>query len=387
MRALRPHFSGAPWSQILTGCRDGRARSLGLFAAALAAGLFLACATQTRRPHDAVRLNSYRLQADREDLSGELSSVTGYLISAGTIGHHVCLKVLVDETLRFAPDLLIANQGWATQPSPDLQQIYRHADPRSRAVEEKPRALTVSVEEETESSESRPLLSWMGRLLPWTAGVPSGHRFPTPKPLATRPKAPAPRAGTPHAGAETAPPLPRDPEVSLDLRLELKRAEAYLEGQRPAIGLDPAIVLQACKSPPTRSNRKALQHALLWLEPLRKPERIVHAPSLTTLRRELQLHYLEQSRNYEWAPLAWNEVVLTGRLLDRDAIFEGEVIGGVDMIPYVLGVRDAQRNTWLFIDLSSGESVSKEFMMDVLREGAPRMLRKAGGAALGGGLP
>jgi hypothetical protein len=334
------------------------------------------------RPDDAVRLNSYRLQAEREDLAGELTTVSGYLTSAGMIGHNVCLKVLVDETLRFAPDILIANRGRASEPSADLRRVYHHADPRHRATrssaEGERRELTVTVEEDEAASRGSPLLGWMGRVLPgsWSTGVSESHRLPTVRRETLTPAEPRPPA-SPVAKRDTIP----------DLRVELEKAESYLEGRAPAANLRRAAVVQACKRPPTRTNRKALEHALLWLAPLGKPERIQNAPSLATLRRELQLHYLDRSRAYDWAPLTWEEVILTGRLLDEDAIFEDEVIGGVDMIPLILGVHDAQRETWLFIDLSSGESIPREFMMGLLREGAPSVLRKAGGAALRGGLP
>jgi hypothetical protein len=185
-------------------------------------------------------------------------------------------------------------------------------------------------------------------------------------------------------------PTKRETQLEPDLRQELARAETYLgEGGslRPAASLRQAAVIQACRLPPTRTNRKALEHAFEWLKPLQKPERIERAPSLATVRRELQLFYLERSREYHWARLDWEEVVLTGVLLDPEDLFEQEVIGGVDMIPYALGIHDPQRGRWLVLDLSTGDSYSKELMTDVLRDLPPTVLKKAGSTALRGGLP
>ena len=108
----------------------------------------LACAGMPQRPTEALRLNSYRLQTDRDDLAGQVTTVSGYLVSTSIIGDDVCLKVLVDETLRFAPELLIANGGRASDPSPTLKQVYRQADPRlfAHAVQDATRELEIRVE-------------------------------------------------------------------------------------------------------------------------------------------------------------------------------------------------------------------------------------------------
>lgn len=94
------------------------------------------------------------------------------------------------------------------------------------------------------------------------------------------------------------------------------------------------LLLAGCaKGPPISSNKKAIEHALEWLDPLKKPERIENAPNIESLRRELQLFYLERSHRYDWVQLPWEEIVLTGVLLSEDAEFEDEIVGGVDLVP------------------------------------------------------
>ncbi len=94
-------------------------------------GILLAsCATKPGP--EAVRVNSHRLQSDRERLEGRTIAVPGYLVSTRTIGKAVCFKVLVDERLRFAPELLIENAGRASDPVPGLRETYQRVDPRKR---------------------------------------------------------------------------------------------------------------------------------------------------------------------------------------------------------------------------------------------------------------
>ena len=69
------------------------------------------CATSPPSSSETIRVNSSRLQSDRHLLAGTIATVPGYLVSARMIGDNVCFKVLVDETLRFAPELLIENSG------------------------------------------------------------------------------------------------------------------------------------------------------------------------------------------------------------------------------------------------------------------------------------
>jgi hypothetical protein len=176
------------------------------------------------------------------------------------------------------------------------------------------------------------------------------------------------------------------PASETDLRAELELAEAYAAARDTDHRVQRAVVVHACKRPPTRANKKAAKHALEWLQPLKKPERITRAPTLASLRRELQLFYLERSRAYDWTDLEWTEVTLTGTLLGRGAVFEDEVMGGVDMVPYVVGVHDPHRRSWLFIDLTFDDSVAKEVVFKLFGDQAG-LLRKAGGAALKGGLP
>ena len=61
-------------------------------------------------------------------------------------------------------------------------------------------------------------------------------------------------------------------------------------------------------------------------------------------------------------------------------------MGGVDMVPYVVGVHDPHRRSWLFIDLTFDDSVTKEVVFKVLGDQAD-LFKRAGKAALRGGLP
>jgi hypothetical protein len=47
-----------------------------------------------------VPVSSYELLAEREALAGELSTVSGYLVSTRTIGKNTCFKVLADQAAR-----------------------------------------------------------------------------------------------------------------------------------------------------------------------------------------------------------------------------------------------------------------------------------------------
>ena len=98
------------------------------------AALFLGCASSTPRLSDAVRVSSYELRSDREPAVGGLFTVSGYLVSAHPIGKNTCFKVLVDESLSVAPDLLIANRGWAKEPPVELDAVYEPTDPRPPAA-------------------------------------------------------------------------------------------------------------------------------------------------------------------------------------------------------------------------------------------------------------
>ena len=343
-------------------------KALPLWGIVAGAGLALACAS--RPVSEAVRVDSYDLQVERKAHSGELRTVSGYLISAGPVEEDICFKVLLDKTLRFAPQLLIAQRGRAGEPPGELRGSYRRADPRTRA-----RALP----NERSAASTAGLLGWFGGILPerWSAEIPSTYRM-TPSPS----KPPEPRAPS-----RSDAPTKREREAPLDLRVELARAEAQLMGHEPVSALRQATVIQACWRAPTRSNRETVKHALEWLAPLEKPERVRRAPTLAALRRELQIFYLTRSREYGWAPLAWGEITLTGELLGEGAVYEEEVLSGVDLIPYILGIHDPQRESWMLLDLTTGDSLPREILVNLLREGAPGVLRKAGGAALRGGLP
>ena len=174
-----------------------------------------------------------------------------------------------------------------------------------------------------------------------------------------------------------------DDPIEADLLAELVRTETELAEQAPSSPPRRPVVVQACKRPPTSANERAIRHALEWLEPLRKPERVERAPSLASLRRELQLFYLTRSREYDWAPLAGEEVVVTGLMIDQRSTFEEEIITGVDLVPHLVGIHDAQRNSWLVIDLSFDESLARELTHTHL----PRLFKGTTKAALKGLVP
>jgi hypothetical protein len=254
---------------------------------ALPSLLLAGCAKGPPSSSAAVRVDSSRLQSDRQRLAGTIATVPGYLVAARITGNSVCFKVLVDETLRFAPEQLIEDAGGMAESQDDLRLKLARADSLALATD--------------------------------------------------------------------------------------------LAGPVAARG---ATVIQACKRPPTSSNKKAIEHALEWLDPLKKPERIENAPNIQSLRRELQLFYLERSRRYGWAQLPWEEVVLTGVLLGEDAKFEDEIVGGVDLVPYLVGVHDAQRGRWLILDLTFNDGVARELMLDVLGKQVPGLVKRAGKSTL-----
>ncbi len=290
-----------------------------------------ACATSPPSSSEAIRVNSSRLQSDRHLLAGTIATVPGYLVSARMIGDNVCFKVLVDETLRFAPELLIENSGQATDPTTDLIETYQRVDLRLRttgALGASRPAVDVRLESGAATSD-----------------------------LATR-------------AAES------------DLRRELTVADSHVAGLAQAATPSRATVIQACKRPPTQANEEAVRHALEWLDPLKKPERIENAPNIESLRRELQLFYLERSRRYGWARLPWHEILLTGVLLGEGAAFEEEIVGGVDFEPFLVGIHDAQRGRWLVLDLTFNDGVAKELMLEVFGKKVPGLLGRTAKSAV-----
>jgi hypothetical protein len=74
--------------------------------------------------------------------------------------------------------------------------------------------------------------------------------------------------------------------------------------------------------------------------------------------------------------------VLTGVLLGEDAKFEDEIVGGVDLVPYLVGVHDAQRGRWLILDLTFNDGVARELMLDVLGKQVPGLVKRAGKSTL-----
>ncbi len=293
-----------------------RGLSVGVVAAALAA-----CSSFGGPEPEPIHVSSQRLLDHRDSLAGKVASVSGYLVSAETIADRICLRVLVDETLHVAPTQLIehwkretdAGQVWA------LAQTYtdeRHRDLR--------------VEMEAESAAELPAAS-------------------------------------------------ADPLVKQDLQIDLHTAllRAGAAGLGPAAPARPnrAIVIQACKRPPTDGNERAIRHALEWLAPLKKPERVVNAPDIASLRRELQLFYVERSRAYGWSPLSGEEVVVTGTLVDGSSASKDEILAGIDLVPALVGIHDPQRGRWLVIDMSFEDSIAKELTLGVIRSHLPRLLK------------
>ncbi len=272
--------------------RQEASHRLALAALVLPALLMTACTTRSPEPSEVVRVTSKRLQRDRQELAGKIATAAGYLVTARMIGDNVCFKLLVDDTLRIAPELLIANGGHAHQTSP------------------------------------------------------------------------------------------RRPDEPNHLLRQLAEADAFATPATVSTGVSQATVIQACKRPPTSANRKAIEHALEWLDALKKPERIENAPNIESLRRELQLFYLERSRRYGWAQLPWDEVVITGVLLRENAELEDEIVGGVDLIPYIVGVHDAQRGRWLVLDLTFNDGVAKELMRGVFGKQIPGLVKRVGKSAL-----
>jgi hypothetical protein len=332
---------------------------------AIGAALLFGCSTVDHPPTTALRLGAAEFQAQRPSLAGELATVSGFLVSAGFTGDNLCLKVLVDDDLRTGPDLMIARRGLPRAPA--------SVDASEGAEPEPFKPSPVRTREAPAATD------WLARVVPRVWGTSLVDAWM----LASRPE---PRADTRSARVGAVAESKFAPASETDLRAELELAEAYAAARDTDHRVQRAVVVHACKRPPTRANKKAAKHALEWLQPLKKPERITRAPTLASLRRELQLFYLERSRAYDWTDLEWTEVTLTGTLLGRGAVFEDEVMGGVDMVPYVVGVHDPHRRSWLFIDLTFDDSVAKEVVFKLFGDQAG-LLRKAGGAALKGGLP
>ncbi len=351
-RRIAPDRSSTRFSR----CRSARLSPRHFLPLAVGTALLLGCVSGDPPPREAIRLGALEFQGRRLALEGQLATLSGFLISAGFTGDDICLKILVDDELRAGPDLMIARRGRLTRPT-----IAPHSEDAIPGQPEPKR-------------ESVPQRDWFASVLPGVFSVAVNDAWMS-----------APRPG-PAAEPVSPGPAPARRPPPPTLRSELELAEAYLASKRSAEPGQRAVVVHACKRPPTRANKKAALHALEWLEPLKKPDRVTRAPTLQALRRELQLFYLERSRNYDWTELEWAEVTLTGTLLGREARFEDEVMGGVDMIPYVVGVHDPHRRSWLFIDLTFDDSVTKEVVFKLLGDQAD-LFKRAGKAALKGGLP
>ncbi len=311
-----------------------------------------ACATSPPSSSEAIRVNSSRLQSDRHLLAGTIATIPGYLVSARMIGDNVCFKVLVDETLRFAPELLIENSGHATDPTPDLIDTYQRVDPRLRttgALGASRREVDVRLESDAATSDLAARAAELGE------ASPSSRLHQTGKARLDR---------------------------QSDLQRELTVADSQVAGLARAATPSRATVIQACKRPPTKANEKAVRHALEWLDPLKKPERIENAPNIESLRTELQLFYLERSRRYGWARLPWDEILLTGVFLSEGAAFEDEIVGGIDFEPFLVGIHDAQRGRWLVLDLTFNDGIAKGLMLEVFGKQVPGLVGRAGKSAV-----
>ena len=208
------------------------------------------CATSPPSSSEAIRLNSSRLQSDRHLLAGAIATVPGYLVSARMIGDNVCFKVLVDETLRFAPELLIENFGQAKDPTTDLMNTYQRVDPRLRtpgALDASRRDVDIRLESGAATSDLAYRAAESGKV------SPSLRLHQTGKATLAR---------------------------QSDLQRELTIADTHVVGLAHAATPSRATVIQACKRPPTEANEKAVRHALEWLDPLKKPACIENAPIL-----------------------------------------------------------------------------------------------------------
>ncbi len=257
----------------------------GLSAGVVAAAL-LACAAFREPEPEPIQVSSRHLLDQRDSLTGKVASVSGYLVSAETIADRICLKVLVDETLRTAPSLFIESRRREAELGPAWPLAGGY-------TEERQRELRVAMETDSD-----------------------------------------------------------------------------------------AVVIQACKLPPTDGNERAIRHALEWLAPLQKPERVENAPDIASLRRELQFFYVERSRAYGWTPLSGEEVVITGTLVDGSTASEAEILAGIDLVPTLVGIHDPQRGRWLVIDLSFDDSIAKEMTLGVFRSHLPRLFKGTTRAAL-----
>ena len=295
--------------------------------AGVVAGALAACGTFSNPKPEPIQVNSQRLVDHRASLAGKVASISGYLVAADTIADRICLRVLVNETLRAAPMLLIERR----RREADVGQTWSLAEAYTGESHRELR-----VEMETDSNAELAIAS--------------------------------------------ADPLVRQ-GIQIDLRTELLRADAASLGAgapRP----NRAVVIQACKLPPTDGNERAIQHALEWLAPLKKPERVEKAPDIASLRRELQLFYVERSGTYDWTPLAGEEVVVTGTLVDGETASEDEILAGIDLVPSLVGIHDPQRGRWLVIDLNFDDSIAKELTVGVFRSHLPRLFKGTTKAAL-----
>ena len=75
--------------------------------------------------------------------------------------------------------------------------------------------------------------------------------------------------------------------------------------------------------------------------------------------------------------LPWDEIVLTGVMLGPDGVFEEEIVGGVDLVPYLVAIHDPQRDRWLVLDLTFNDGVAKAVMLEVLQKRVPGLLGRA----------
>ena len=295
--------------------------------AGVVAGALAACSSFGEPAPEPIRVSSQRLVEHRDSLIGKIASVSGYLVSAETIADRICLKVLVDETLRAAPTILIERRR-----REEVGQVWSLAE---AYTDERHRELRVEMEAESNAG----------------LAATSADQLVT-------------------------------PDLQLDLHTELLRADAPRLGAGASVRRNQAVVIQACKRPPTDGNERAIRHALEWLAPLEKPERVENAPDLASLRRELQLFYVERSRAYDWTPLSGEEVIVTGTLVGGNGAPEDEILAGIDLVPSLVGIHDPQRGRWLVIDLSFDDSIAKEMTLGVFRSHLPRLFKGTTRAAL-----
>lgn len=96
-------------------------------------------------------------------------------------------------------------------------------------------------------------------------------------------------------------------------------------------------VLQMCRRPPTPTNKDVAKHAIGWIK-----------------------YYGEHS-----------QVIIAGYHIDGI----NEVHSGIDLIPLMLKIYDVDRDTWVEIDLTYGDSIAAEIARGAIGNVFPQLIR------------